>query len=98
MYLDTRLERYLVEGVIQTLIEIIKVAQDDRLANLHRELDAIDVQTDLTILLIIGEARAKDNRSVCQVQKFLEKVSTLVGRKVYKDAFNQILNTTHELS
>ena len=51
----------LVERIVQTLVEVVEVTEDDALADLHGDLDAIDVQTNLSVLLVIGKARAKDD-------------------------------------
>ena len=50
------LPRYLVESIIETLVEIVQVAEDDPAAQLHGNLDPVDVHTDLPVLLEIINA------------------------------------------
>ena len=51
-------EVVLVESVVEALIQVVEVAQDDRLAEGHGDLDAVDVGADLCVLLVVGEAGA----------------------------------------
>ena len=47
----SRGSRYLVEGVVEALIEVLQVAEDDSLAQLHGDLDPVDVEADLPVFL-----------------------------------------------
>ena len=38
---------YLVESIIQTLVQVVKVEEDNSLASLHAHLDAVDVAANL---------------------------------------------------
>ena len=44
---------YLVESIIEALVEIVQVAEDDPPAHLHGNLDAVDVHANLPVLLHI---------------------------------------------
>ena len=52
----------MVKGVIQTLIKIVHVAKDNRVAKLHGNLDLVDVTANLGVLLIKSETRSKHHR------------------------------------
>ena len=47
------------------------------MARFHCNLDAVDVEADLAILLVIGEARAEDDRGASHVEETLEKDETI---------------------
>ena len=63
---------YLVESVVQAFIEVVQVAEDDGVAQLHGNLDSVDVEADLTVFLIVGETRSEDDGGVCHVQQLLK--------------------------
>ena len=47
------------------------------MARFHGNLDAVDVEADLAILLVVGEARAEDDRGARHVEETLEKDETI---------------------
>jgi hypothetical protein len=46
---------HLIERIVKTLIKVIEVAEDDGVTQLHGNLDAVDVDTDLLVFLIVGK-------------------------------------------
>ena len=40
-------QSHLVEGIIETFVQVLQVQQDDSLPSLHAHLDAVDVPTNL---------------------------------------------------
>lgn len=70
-------QRYLIQGVVQALVEVVEVAEDDGVARFHCNLDAVDVEADLAILLVIGKTRPEDDRGARHVEETLEKDETI---------------------
>ena len=68
---------HLVQSVVQTLVEVFEVAEDDGLARFHGNLDAVDVEADLAILLVVGKTRPEDDRGARHVEETLEKDETI---------------------
>lgn len=54
----------LIERIVQALVQVVRVEQDDRLAELHRVLDGRYVAAYLRVLLIGAERRAEDELQV----------------------------------
>jgi hypothetical protein len=42
---------YLVQSVVEALVQVVEVAQNDRVPELHGDLDPVDVEADLAVLL-----------------------------------------------
>jgi hypothetical protein len=63
---------YLVECIIQALVEVVEIAEDDGLTQLHGYFDPVDVETDLAVLLIIYEARTKYDGRFAHIKKLLK--------------------------
>jgi hypothetical protein len=63
---------YLIQCVVQALVQVLQVAQDNRVTQLHGDLDAVDVQADLPVLLVVGKAGAEDDGGVSHVQQILQ--------------------------
>jgi hypothetical protein len=46
---------YLVESVVQALVQVVEVTEDDGVAQLHGNLDPVYVETDLPVFLIVSK-------------------------------------------
>ena len=65
--LPSKWKRYLIESIIQALVELVQIAQNDCVSELHRNLDPVNVEADLPVLLVVGETRAEDDVRVFHV-------------------------------
>jgi len=72
---------YLVQGIVQALVDVVKVAEDDRLPRLHGDLDLVDVPADLVVLLVFGKSRPEDDLGRSGVDQAL---------RVYFDSLGQV--------
>ena len=45
----------LIERIVQALVEVVQVAQDDRVTQFHGNFDPVDVEADLTVLLVVSK-------------------------------------------